>query len=91
MLRHLYIGVYAEIGEWPVILMMISKCPSFGKLTICAESLMLNFEIFSTARFFEAFGDCMQARNVTVEVKNVFEIIGTIIKDEVIWRNKRLH
>lgn len=91
MLCHLYIGVYNGIIEWSLVLMVISKSPSLEKLTICAEMSTTNISVFSTVRFFEAFSDCMQTRNVTVEMKNPFEIIGTITKNEVIWRNKRLH
>lgn len=68
--------------------MVISKCPSLEKLNIAAENINCDIETFSTSKFFDDFKDCIQMRNVAIEIRLSDQIIGTITRHEIVWRNK---
>lgn len=85
-LCHLHIRVYPCRVGWEIILKVLSNCPSLEKLTIVSD-LDCDFETLATAQFFYSFIDCIQIRNVTIEVKSD-QIIGTITKNQIVWRNR---
>lgn len=90
-LRHLHIGLYDDNINWSFVVMIISKCPLLETLTISAEHINCQFDIFTNVRFFDHFNDSTQMRNCEITVKCEDEIVGTITKDQIIWRNKLVH
>lgn len=88
LLRHLHVGMYAREVDWSFILVVISKCLSLEKISINSEDLSCDFETLSNHQFFYDFKNCIKTRNVTIEVIFFDQIICTITKNQVVWRNK---
>lgn len=92
LLRHLDIGLDDTEINSSFVLALLSKCSRLEKFSVGFNYLCYDFGFFTSAEFFNDFRECIQMRNVTVEVfctgNYHYVMVGMITKDQVVWRNK---